>query len=180
MASILDNLAVSLTPFQIEKIRLIEEFDFSATKKRVLKDFDYAITNSYLDYGIYNLKMYYIVALLDPLNEHAVSRLVDPFWHAHILHTEEYIGFCDLIYKQYIQHKPLDEDDKSEVDYVGDLYRHTLDVYMKIFKKIDSEWWPDATIEGGIQRPQVCRHMHIYDAEIRSQALFPSIKAYAA
>jgi hypothetical protein len=126
--------------------------------------------------------MYYIVALLDPLNEHAVSRLVDPFWHAHILHTEEYINFCDLIFKQYIQHKPLDEDDKIEVDLISNLYYHTLDVYNKIFKKVDSEWWPDVRTQnqGGIQRPQVCRHMYIYDAEIRSQALFPSIKAYAA
>lgn len=160
----------------MKKIKFIDDFDFSRTKKRVLKDFDQAITDSYLEKGIFNLKLYYVVALLDPLNEHAVSRFVDPFWHAHILHTEEYIDFCNEVFNQYIQHKPLDEEDEKENAQVNILYEHTLTVYKKLFKQIDSQWWPEFRSEvSGVPGPTVCRHMCIYDSAIRSEALFPTM-----
>ena len=124
--------------------------------------------------GIENLKRYYVVALLDPLNEHAVSRYVDPFWHAHILHTKEYIMFCDTIFKQYIHHQPLDFGNPDEVREIAMLYDYTKNIYQKIFSSINSQWWPDVSQAGFGHTigPVVCRHMLIHDESIRNKALF--------
>lgn len=105
----INTIKISLSPLHIEKIKLIDNFDFSKTAKKVDRD-THGLTSKYLAEGIENLKRYYVVALLDPLNEHAVSRYVDPFWHAHVLHTKEYIEFCSTVFDQYIQHQPLDPD----------------------------------------------------------------------
>ena len=88
--NIIDSIKVDLQPLHLEKIKKIDEFDFSKKSKRVAKETGIH-DKEYLNQGIHNLKRYYIVALLDPLNEHAVSETVDPFWHAHVLHTKDYI-----------------------------------------------------------------------------------------
>lgn len=115
-----------------------------------------------------------MVALLDPLNEHAVSKFVDPFWHAHIIHTKEYMEFCDSVFGQYIHHKPLDLDDPIETSSVNKLYDYTKSIYTKMFETVDENWWPRAKADGlsnsaGIP---VCHHHFITNNEIRSKALF--------
>lgn len=138
---LLDMIKIELAPIHKEKIELIDDFDFSKTAKKVAVDTGIN-DKSYLDDGVENLKRYYVVALLDPLNKHAVSETVDPFWHAHILHTRDYIKFCEDIFGQYVQHEPLDLDDTAETEEVADLYEYTVDIYEKIFKSVDYNWWP--------------------------------------
>lgn len=138
---IIDTIKINLKPIHIEKITQIDDFDFSKTAKKVSEDTG-IVDESYLKDGIENLKRYYIVALLDPLNEHAVSETVDPFWHSHILHTKDYMKFCQDIFGQFIHHQPLDKEDKVEFEKVEDLYQYTIGIYEKIFKTLDNRWWP--------------------------------------
>ncbi len=86
--ALIDNIAVEVNDFQRTRIQEIDYFDYSKVSMKVANDLD-GVTSSYLAAGIENLKMYYVVALIDPLNAHAVSRSVDPLWHAHVLFTRD-------------------------------------------------------------------------------------------
>ena len=34
------------------------------------------------------------------------SKDIDEVWHAHILHTEEYMNFCEFFFGKYLHHQP--------------------------------------------------------------------------
>jgi hypothetical protein len=142
--ALIDNIAVEIDDFHRSRIEIIDNFDYSKVKAKVANDLG-GVTEAYIQDGIENLKLYYVVALLDPLNAHAVSRAVDPFWHAHVLCTREYGRFCREVYDQYVHHEPLDEDNQDEVAKVAELYAYTRDQYGKIFKTTSSEWWGSQT-----------------------------------
>jgi hypothetical protein len=170
--SILDSIRIDLTEFHIKKIQEIDNFDYSNTLKKVNHDLGGGLTKEYLLSGLENLKRYYIVALLDPANQHAVSAMVDPFWHSHVLHTKEYFDFTSSVFDQYIHHAPLDPDDKEEVDRITELYKYTLNVYSKIFKDVNEEWWPKVT--GSNIGPVICYHQFISNTEVLKHSLFDS------
>lgn len=167
--SLLDNIKVKLSPFHQEKVRMIDRFDYGDIQKKVSRDLN-GVAEPYLKTGIENLKLYYVVALLDPLNRHAVSKCVDPFWHAHVLFTRSYRDFCRGIFGHYIHHEPLDPDDKRMVRHVARLYRYTLTIYAKMFKKVEATWWPK--LDGAAHGP-ICYHMPLHDKEIMENAVFP-------
>lgn len=135
-------------------LSLIDTHDFSQVKQRVSKEL--GITDKkFLDEGIHNLKRYYAVAFLDPLNEHAVSKSVDPFWHTHILFTKEYTQFCVDVVNAYMHHEPLDDSDSAEVERVRNLYEYTRQIYSKMFKSTSDIWWPDSSVDSSVL---ICRH----------------------
>lgn len=135
-------------------LTLIDMHDFSRVRQRVSKE--QGITDKkILDEGIDNLKRYYAVAFLDPLNEHAVSKPVDPFWHTHILFTKEYTQFCIDVVNAYMHHEPLDESDSAEVERVKNLYEYTRLIYSKMFKSTSDSWWPDSSVDESVV---ICQH----------------------
>lgn len=171
--SLIDSIKVRLTDFHKERIKMIDEFDYSKVRSKVDKDMG-GVPKSYLDKGIENLKKYYVVALLDPKNKHAVSRPVDPFWHSHVLFTKDYQKFCKDIFGGYIHHEPLDENNSIEVKKVENLYDYTIDLYDDMFENLDKEWWPKDRFSGNIR--VVCLHMEITNPTILENALFPETK----
>lgn len=172
--SLIDNIAIPVSEFHAERIRKIDDFDYGKVAKKVSMSLE-GVTPSYVQQGIENLKLYYVIALLDPLNAHAVSKTVDPFWHAHILFTKDYINFCDDVFGQYIQHDPLDQDDSARVAHIANLYDYTLSLYGKIFKQVNPEWWPPQTMAA--YRTE-CGHMEINTPAIRAAALFQENPQY--
>lgn len=148
-------------------LSLIDEHDFSQVAERVSKET--GITDKkILDEGIENLKRYYAVAFLDPLNAHAVSKSVDPFWHTHILFTKDYTQFCINIVDEYMHHDPLDESDSTEVERIKNLYEYTRQIFAQMFKVTDDAWWPDSSIDPSVV---ICQHCPMkYNI---SGALFP-------
>ena len=169
----LDSFCITLDNFHLQKVRQIDRFDYSAVRSKVRRD--HGLQDPELDAGIEQLKRYYAVALLDPFNLHAVSESVDPFWHSHILFTTEYIHFCNNIFGQYIHHEPLDPNDRERVAYVTKLYDYTLDTYSKIFKSIDSKWWPKSSVKASVV---VCLHYDVTNEELRKAALFPRVPEF--
>lgn len=141
---------INLSAKQIKQIEMIDshiDADSERIKMLVAKDSlerGIKCTEEYLNEGIFNLKLYYVVALLDPINEHAVSEMVDPFWHSHILLTRRYHDFCSSIFEQYLHHEPLNKESTNEVAHIDELYTYTLNVYKEMFKDeaINSNWWP--------------------------------------
>jgi len=173
--SFLESFAMPIKD-NYHRVRLmqIDTFDYEAVKRKVARDEH--LPGPALNEGIENLKRYYAVALLDPLNLHAVSKEVDPFWHSHVLFTSQYQGFCQKIFGQFVHHQPLDPDDKRQVEFVTQLYGYTLDTYKKLFKEVDPKWWPKSSVRAF---GPVCLHQEIQNPEIRAIALFPRHPDYA-
>jgi hypothetical protein len=166
----MESFAMKVDNYHTSKLRQIDTFDYEPVKRKVGRD--HGLPSAKLTAGVENLKRYYAVALLDPLNLHAVSKAVDPFWHSHILFTSEYENFCQFIFGQFIHHEPLDPTDGPKVEFVRKLYDHTLATYKKLFKSLDPEWWPPS---GADAFGPVCLHQAVQNAEIRALALFPRL-----
>lgn len=164
------TIAPALTALQSERVEMIDAEDFIGVKRKTREDLarqGFQASDAYLDEGILALQQYYAIALLDPTSEHAVSDEIDPFWHAHILHTEQYIAFGERVFGQYIQHTPLDHDDPVQVQRFADLYAHTASVYPKAFNYISLEFFPAEVAAARL----VCGHVEIGNPVIREQAL---------
>jgi len=169
MKNLEKQIKLDLSEFHKEKINQIDNFDYSNLVWKLRQE--NGMSDEHITEGIENLKRYYVVALFDPLNEHAVSELVDPFWHTHILFTKEYISFCSNIFNGYIHHSPLNQQNNKEVSEVSELYNYTIEIYDKIFHHVDENWWPRLN-NNSLAVNLVCRHMLQHDSLIKDNALF--------
>jgi hypothetical protein len=167
---LISDLKVKPNAFHLARLKLIDGFDYTPAMDKVDRDFNGALAEDQLIRGIENLKRYYAVVLFDPRNLHAVSAVVDPFWHAHVLLTREYAKFCDEILGTLVHHIPLDPKDKPMVKYVTKLYDYTVQTYPKIFKAVDDNVWPESSHP---RFKAVCLHYCIITPEVRANALFP-------
>ncbi len=143
--SLVADLRLKVHPEQLRRLQHIDEENFEGVRRKVREhalEIGDAPSEADLDRGVFGLKQYYAVALLDPANAHAVSAPLDPFWHAHILHTEQYIPFCEKVVGEYMHHRPLDHGVRAHVDAVRCLYEYTLEILPKIFLTVDSNTWP--------------------------------------
>jgi hypothetical protein len=168
--TLVDAIALSLTSFHVQRLQAIDDFDYSrvvAKTRKELEEKGKVVDDDFLRGGIWALKQYYAVALLDPKNMHAVSAVVDPFWHSHIIDTRAYVRFCQDVFGQYVHHAPLDEADPRQMQEIDALYRYTHGIYQEMFVAVDPEWWPHPD-----SRPLICAHARILDPEVQQHALF--------
>ncbi len=129
----------------VARLRTIEEHDFGGVKHKVCEDLGRAgrhVTDEWLNAGVLALKQYYAIAIIDGINMHAVSDAVDPFWHAHILHTRQYADFCNRLAGRYLHHEPLDHGKSADVDFVKRLYDFTMRRYAECFVFVDPDFHP--------------------------------------
>ena len=156
----------------IERIALVDELINGAAKgicykvKEEYKGKGISLNQEYLDEGIFNLKLYYLVALIDPVNKHAVSENVDPFWHFHILFTRDYCNFCQKVFGSYVHHDPLMKNNHSAVAEITELYEYTLNVFQEIFipGTITDKWWNKDS--------KICHHYESDNPKILKDASF--------
>lgn len=97
----------------------------------------------YYEAGCTALKQYYALTVFDPLNMHAISDTLDPFWHSHILDTVSY----DLLGKDikgFMHHDPLNHLDIIKVAAVKKIYGYTRKVLSDIFgeENLDDRFHP--------------------------------------
>lgn len=180
------SIIARITPDQQRRLERIDAEDFSLVMEKALEDLaatGVQVTNDHGERGIYALKQYYAVAMLDPANAHSVTVPVDPFWHAHILFTEQYRNFCDEVIGEYMDHVPLDKRNAAKVENVRQLYEYTLHVLPQLFLDVDPAFWPTAITDADL----ICYHKGnttIYTA-LQADRLFPPVPqgtawAYAA
>lgn len=139
-----------ITIDQRRRLEYIDSEDYSLVMEKTQDDLSgkgMVVDRDYLEQGIYALKQYYAVALLDPANAHAVTVPIDPFWHSHILFTREYRIFCEAVVGEYMEHIPLDKTSKSKVENVKQLYNYTLKILPKLFSDINKKFWPDSAYD---------------------------------
>ena len=58
------------------------------------------------------------------------SQDIDEVWHAHILHTKDYINFCQQVFGSYFHHNPGSEDTAV---FAEQFERETQELYNKEF-----------------------------------------------
>lgn len=165
----------------LKRIARIDAEDFSKLKAKIRRDAlkeGKNFSDQYLEDGLLALKQYYAVAMLDPANAHAISAELDPFWHAHMLFSEEYSKFCDDVVGEYMHHKPLLHDDEADVDKVETLYNYTVKVLPELFTEVSPKFWP-----GKVERLElICMHKGNQDmySGLQSIRLYEPVSALAS
>ena len=98
--------------------------------------------DNYFNQGFLALKQYYAIAVIDRINMHAASDVIDPFWHTHILFTENYCALSDKMFGHYMHHVPLTDSNEDRLVFLEKLYAHTQDVYAKTFSYYNTDFFP--------------------------------------
>jgi hypothetical protein len=135
-----------MVPAHLEMIDAVDRHDFTGVlwkTREDLRDKGERHPDEYYEQGIEALKRYYLIAGFDGDNPHALSDKVDPFWHSHILFTEDYDRFCRKTMGAFMHHDPLDHRRQHDVRHVQRLYRYTMRVYGQCFVKTDCEFEPE-------------------------------------
>lgn len=173
--SLLGTIICELTPLQEERSRMIDEENFDGVRRKVVEELRKAGQEpdpTWIEEGILALKQYYAVALLDPVNFHAVSDLIDPFWHAHILHTRQYMAFCEQVFGQYVHHTPLDHARPQDVQKVKELYAYSHWAYGQMFSSYSRDFFPPGLEDHRL----VCFHHGNDSEELVAASSFPYLR----
>src|SRR3954463_14087713 len=97
--------------------------------------------------GIWEVKRYHAIGVIDVTYVHAISERVDPFWHEHIHFSVDYQEFCRKFVGHYKEHFPIDESIPSARKQIMPCYERTLEIYTEYFGEPDVEWWrPDGPV----------------------------------
>lgn len=59
---------------------------------------------------------------------------IDEVWHAHILHTRNYIADCEAIFGRYIHHSPFSTDEQAQED-LSERFNQVARLYEKEFSE---------------------------------------------
>ena len=172
--TLLSTLKLNPAPLIQEKLQAIDNEDYSNViwkTREMLCETGFEPTDNYLDNGILALKQYYAIALLDPKNGHAVSKPIDPFWHAHILFTKSYMNFSNKVMGGYMHHEPLNTNNPEQLKNVSALWSYTLRLLPEMFSYIDPVFWPNDNSDNAL----VCVHYRDIYGEILEHALFPEV-----
>jgi hypothetical protein len=162
----------AVTPFHLEKLAEIDRTDFSGVVRKTRFDLaamDIHPTEEQLAEGLLGLKQYYAIAVLDPMNMHAVSDGVDPYWHSHILHTQQYADFCQRVVGGFMHHVPLDHAREADVAAVGRLYAYTIACLNRFFWRVNEDHFPSVLPDARL----ICFHGARYENPLRDHALMP-------
>ena len=171
MRTLASTIKLELDPFHLARIARIDAEDFSLVRRKVREQLakqGEPASEEFLDEGVLALKQYYVVALLDPRNQHAVSDTIDPFWHFHILDTKNYFKFGEEVFGQYIHHEPLDHANPVEVARVRSLYEYTAGIYGAMFNYVNPAFYPPALSDTRL----ICFHNKVEASEVHERGLF--------
>lgn len=147
MRSLVSCIIMPLHDQHVLRLSEIDSEDFSGVRRKVAEHFleiGKPVSDDYIDRGIFALKQYYAMIVVDPMNIHAMSRQVDPFWHSHILHTRQYMDFCDRVTGEYIHHYPLDQQNVVQIGALRPISDDTFTKLPQVFDVVDPEFWPKA------------------------------------
>src|SRR5690349_12290865 len=100
LSSLSSLVQVVMSERQRAAVARIDAEDFTGVVRLARKEFakqGKQLTDEYCHAAVLAVKQYYALTVFDPLNMHAVSDVLDPFWHAHILDTVRYKMLCDDI-----------------------------------------------------------------------------------
>jgi len=86
-------------------------------------------------------KRFIALAIAYPEHNLAISSVVDAFWHQHLIHTVEYVEFCERLAGRFLHHCPR-EAHKADIEDIDEFYLQTLSLYATHFGEPQSDYWP--------------------------------------
>lgn len=164
-------LMATLSDFHVERIREIDSRDYTGFWLKAPGQYTLMgvlATPEFLARALLALKMYYVVALLDPRNRHAVGALADPAWHADLLDSPNVGAMCDLVFGQTLHHTILDHTDDAAVARVSSDYLYTLDVYGRLFTWFDQQFFPSHIADAEL----LCGHNKVRSPDVWDHGLY--------
>lgn len=146
-------LRIPISPQARTKLLALDREDFSAViavAEKKLRQFGQPVLLSKAEAEV-SLKQYYAMPIIfEDKKEMAVSSIVDPYWHTHLLDTKSYRGFCDRVYGHFMDHVPMDDTNAGDVERVTKLYAETREMMDRAFGESVSEkafpWHPTSEI----------------------------------
>jgi len=126
------------------------------TKLRLKED--YGWDNEFVDGAVNEYYRFLIICKMFPLTKFVPGKVVDKVWHDHILHTKEYIEFCNRYFGEYVHHTPLDRSLGTKHD-----FQPTIDKYTSLFgHNPPAKFW---TTDVKLLEPQFKQHIVSYSHE---------------
>lgn len=83
------------------------------------------------------VRKFLAVCATDREAAYAPSAILDEAWHAFVLHTGDYSGYCDRFLGGFVHHRPSDRPEVAA-------YQRTLAVLRATFGDLDTMLWPHA------------------------------------
>lgn len=133
-------------PRLLAAMKAIDKEDFQLIILKVkaqLEKEGATVTQDYLERGILALQQFYALHAFYPKQNHAVSDLVDPFWHFHMLFSRQYQAFCEEAYGEFHHHQPLDPTSPADIAEVADCYNISRSILGECFVDVDVQFFPE-------------------------------------
>lgn len=98
------GLARPILPRLEEKLRLLEQYDFSMIEKALGDRLGW--TEDYCGIVAWRTKQYLALSLLEKHGTYIPSKDVDECWHELVLRTKWYQHLCESVFGDFIHHNP--------------------------------------------------------------------------
>ncbi|WP_083250951.1 glycine-rich domain-containing protein [Acidihalobacter aeolianus] len=85
----------------------VEKLDFAAIKMKLLDPLEgNGMRLEQIEFAECEYRRFLSMRIYEPDLDLVPSRLVDEFWHAHILDTQAYVKDCQSVFGEYLHHYP--------------------------------------------------------------------------
>ena len=127
-----------LTNHPVEQVIVaIQALDLEPVKQRVMDaELGEGWTREYADSieRAYRTYLTMLVKHSEKMEDIVVSKDVDEFWHAHILHTMKYTEDCERVFGKYLHHNPrVGERTPADIEKKTALAQKTQRLYQREF-----------------------------------------------
>jgi hypothetical protein len=133
-----------VSPSVTGRLELIEQMDLTVEKRSFVAR--HPEEREHLELLERELKRFLSLPLLvpDPDFHFAPSVRVDELWHDQILNTAKYRRFCNLVYGEYLDHQPNQEELSEEFSHLaGEIAEYTNSLLVRYFGSLEHTIWGD-------------------------------------
>jgi hypothetical protein len=118
------------TNLDLEIFQYIQNLDLHYLVRRITNGLKWKVADA--EEAVRKYKNFLLLKYLHPDLKAVPTPEIDEAWHAHILHTQEYMQDCERIFGSYLHHRPSSHT-QEEQELMGELYSQTLRLYEKMF-----------------------------------------------
>ena len=132
-----------MIPFTQEMLSGIAAIDFSMVKLKLMDTEEgESWSVDYCDRVEREYRRYLALSLQYPDKAVVPSKVVDTFWHFHILDTQAYVEDCDRVFGYFLHHYPyFGMRGEQDAQALGAAYDETLALYESHFGSPTEDLW---------------------------------------
>jgi hypothetical protein len=133
----------------------VDQLDLSPINQKLQHDDPSFWTDEVLTEIEANYRRFLALNLLHPSTSFSVNKLIDDYWHQHILDTRKYAADCELVFGHVLHHDPyFGLEDEQEWQANVETFAFTQDVWEEAFGEPMVTTTPRLTLDrviGGYQ-----------------------------